>query len=1285
MLKFLFVFIIPFGLALSFNVQPAQAACNPSTPSNGSITISNCNWDSSDPFEYTDTNYTGNLNFNIVSVSGDIAEIGGIKGQPSISSNYSHNVVITSSSLNIGKLFNDVASVGSLELRNSSTITFNGEGLQTDIVKLTLSKLILDGTSQDNKINQNLEMDDKSSLVVDKGATLNAALLTDKEIKGNLEVLNGSSFILNYNDTSIDPNDPEKSTPFKIASLKLDGKDSTLIKDGNGEVVIAKFMLQSPAGEDFKIVVNDGILNVGAVGNQYDKSNNSFTINGGQLKYSSGDFKANVANGGEIYFSSKEASSKLEINSNTAANPNPTPEGTLITDGKNLNLFNTNLDKLIVKSGNVVINTQNSSETKNTNITNLIIEGGNVASGTLSNNGAYFENIEISNGGQFYYDTNDFSNLNSLKLSKKGEFIFRGSKALTLDGVEGMGNANDENGGIITINSSASGLLTLKNSHIQLINLTAYNKNGEDILNIDNSNTIGELSINLTGNNSMAIDGSFINQVSMIRSGTLNIEGNAEINTLIINSAFTPKINIKGGAIIENVALNNSGTVEIDGNATIKNLNLIGSEKVNIGGGSIDSFTIGSKSNRAEVIMNGGYIGTFRLEQAIEKLELLDTEIDTYEIALDTDDKKDPQVFDFTQEKVSNLIINGKRSIVNIGVISDKPDNSKIPHLETIVLDQGTLNYNFDRDNFIQSITTTQDHPLYPQEDCSTAEDEKKCNEENAKKPIFDTEFNINAGDATLTANDIKLENINLQSGYVQVNNNFESERKLTIAINGDQKIEDANSRSKITVDGDVKLGGELNVEFKDTYDFLLGKDNQFALIEYAGVLDKSTEFKFLTNLSYWFDKKEILCENGKCNYTDGSNNNEPFYINIPNNGLLVGINRRLLYTAVVEQNGGGTSGGIYEMAQLLDTMITYNRALNNDIPAFDCDTQGAGAFPCHMAKIITGLDTRSADGNALIINISKLMPVSHRVYANSIHTNNQKNIDTLSSELRDFTNLEDNLWVKLNQTIARLGDNKDVIGYTENSNTMQLGYSKIISSKAIAGASVSYLTGTLDGAHSNFNEDFITLNAAVGIDYLFTPKIYGKTVFNYSQTQFDNTRNLNFIKQSNTSKLGSSSYTSHIESGYISTLDERFYNFNATYSTFYSLGSIAINSYSEEGVAGKLNVDGASILVHDLGIGTTFDKEILYVKEGISLKPTFALAAGIRYYSGTETNFKFQEIDSNKFRITNGSYLPIFVKYKMGIDYIAPWANISVSYRFETDANKYNDSSFYLSFKHSF
>ncbi|MDR2007820.1 MAG: autotransporter outer membrane beta-barrel domain-containing protein [Alphaproteobacteria bacterium] len=1235
MLRFSFVFMLFFLFAINFNPSSLQAkSCvyNDGITGNTSnqITVSGC-----DISSYTDV--LGNevpggtvapdnnpFTISLNTVSGYIREVGGNSIKPS----NNHTLSINNSNISIGKLFNDTASTGFLILNSNSTATFIDEGLQTDSVKITTSKLVLDGAKQvaagaiqDNKINTGLEIvDNKSSLVVDNRATLDVSLESGKEIKGNIEINNAASMTLNYNDV-----DPADKKTFKIANLRLSGENSTLTKNGDGEVIIAKSAFDAPNGKDFKIIVNDGILNAGAIGDQSDKSADAFTINGGKFKYSNGNFKATVGANGAIEFLSKDNTSALQINPQlNPSSPAPAAEGKLIADGKFLNLINTNLDTLEVKSGTVNIATKdNFSQNYNTNITHLIMTGGTVDTGRLplGQNGAYFENIEI-NGGIFNYATNDFSGLQSLKISNKGEFRFLGGTDLTLDGVD----AGDE--GIITLQAN-SNTLTLKNSDVATINLNS--SSGESSLNIDSSNHVGKLNITfLYDVNTMDIQGSNIDEIEMKQRGTLNIEGTATIKSLINSSVFTPKINIKGGNI-DLVALNRSGDINISGSADIKNLSLIGFEKVNIDGGNIDNFTVNSKGKKAELVMNGGNIGTFRLEQIIAKLELKGTTIDTYEIALED------QTFDFTQQKVNNLVLDGKKSVVNLG------DGKNIPTLQTIILDQGTLNYNYDKDNTIKSITTTIDHPKYPQEECK--DDDKKCKEENDKKPLIDTEFKVEAGNATLTTDKIKLENLNLQSGYIKVNDNFETEKKLTIAVSGDQKT-DLNNRPKIFVAGDVKMAGELNVEFKETYEFLLGVENKFSLIQYSGALDKSTEFKFLTNLSYWFDVKE---EEAK-------------------NSLLVAINRKYSYKEVVEQNGGGRKGGIYDMAGLLDDMITKRRGM-----------------PDHMKLVITGLDTKSPDGNALIVNISKLLPVSNRVYANSIHTNNQKNIDMLSTELRDFTNLEDNLWAKIKYSATRLNDNKDVIGYNESSQAMQLGYSKIITTQAIAGAALSYWTGNLDGNHSNFSDDFTTLNAAVGVDYLFTPKIYGKTIFNYSHTQFNNTRNLNFIKVSNNSKVNSSSYLTHVESGYITELDDKFYNFNATYNAFYSIGSIGIGSYKEEGF-GKLNVGGANILVNDIGIGSTFDKEILYPEKDVSLKPSVSFAAGIRYYSGATTDFKFQEIeDTHKFRVSNGSYLPIFMKYKMGVDYIAPWANISVSYRLETDAYRYYDNSFYLSFKHSF
>jgi hypothetical protein len=1250
---------------LGFSSQLQAKSCTVS-PSGGTIDLVDCTYDSGDPLE--NPNSGKDLSFNLNMVSGYISEI-----VAKSSTDTTHRVVITSSTnLNIGKLFNNVAKTGSLELRNNSTVNFTGEGLQTHTVKLTSSKLVLDGTSQINKIEQSLELaDDKAKLFLDNGASLQATLIDGKAIKGSLEILNGSSMDLTYDDANVGTEDAKI---FNIASLSLNGKDSTLIKSGTGEVAISNFSLQIPKDEEFKVIVEGGILDIGAIGDQYSKSANSFQIHGGQLKFSGGNLKANIDTGGEIYLLGEEAEAKMQINPSTYKDDGSIDiqgniAGKLIVDGKALTLINTNLETLNVKSGNVIININELNKDYTTNITNLIIEGGNVSTANKSPL-IYFSNITVSNGGQFRYSDNHFNNdtLNNLEIFEKGEFLFAGNKDLILDGVNKNRSCfqdGDADCGIITVSTGTnSGKLTLQNSDVGTVTISS--SNGAKSLILGNNVEIGRLNLSfLNEQNSIDIDSSHnVHEIEMSRRGSVNIKGGADIRTFINNSAFAPIINIEGNATVENVELNNSGTVKIAGDAKVTNLNLLGQEKVEIGeNAELDTFTMQAKSSKAEVVMDKGKINTFILASLIDKLELNETEINTYKITLED------QTFDFNQQKVKNLVLDGKKSVINLGKLAEESKDDEIPNLETIILDQGTLNYNYRKDNTIRSITTTVDHPLYPPEECE--EDDKKCEEEEAKKPKFDTEFNINAGDATLTTGEVKLESMNLESGYLEVksgielidpndpnntilsNGDLEIQRKLTLSIDKNNKILDINnpdsSRARIYADGDIKLGGELNAKFNDTYKFLLGMDNYFKLVEAGGKIDKAddTSFNFLTNLSYWFEVNLI--------------DDNP-------NLLIANINRKYTYSDVMNHNGA--SGAIYDIASLLDEYIKGVRTLNPE------DTIG---------EIITGLDTRSHDGPALITNISKLMPVSNRAYANSVHTNNQKVVDTLSSELRDFTNLEDNLWAKLQYTTATLRNNKDVVGYNENSNAMQVGYSKIISSKAVLGGSLSYLTGSLNGNFSSYTQDFTTFNAAIGLDYLFTSKIYGKTILSYSQTEFENTRNLDFIKEFNRSSLGSSEALAHIESGYITSLGEKYYDFNATYNVFYSIGSIAIDSYSEEGV-GRLNVDGANILVNDFGVGATFDKEIFYDRNDVSLKPTIGLAMGVRNYSSTETNFEFQEIpNARKFQISNGSYLPIFVKYKMGIDYIVPWANISVNYRFETNANKYTDSSFTLSFKHSF
>ncbi len=1118
-----------------------------------------------------------------------------------------------SSGLSIGKMY--VNYNGLLDMRKSS-VAFTEEGLRTDSVKLTDSTLLFSGENN-NSIIGVIEADKLSNVDISKKATVE---IRNGEVHNRLNVIEGSTVIFNYNEISQEEN-KEKVLRVNIVNLK----DSTLTKKGKGEV---KFTDSFFSG-DYKIIVEEGILDVSSIG--LASTNSEFLISGGTLKFNQGEFKSKVKDGGKLHYSSETFRSSIEVNSDLTPK---TAEGEVLVQGNKEGMIikNSNINILTIKSGSVRVDANNSPQ-KN-HISHLKIEGGEFRPGYVYDPSSVYT-IDISNNGTYYYTEKGFSNLQSLKISDGGVFSFGGTNDLILDGSKIDIDAS--NGGVIRVDPHNNAKLVLKNIDKEIYQIDMQASTSVAQLQIGEKVKIGKLNLNTSmADHVFDIDGGNIRQIDMRRRGTLNIKGTAVVEEIVNSSPFSPDINIYGGKIGA-LSLNNSGNVNIDGNANIGIINLTGVEKVTLKGGNVGEFNVLTQNNRAEVNIIDGVIETFRLETLV-KLKLENTIIRNYEISL-----KD-QTFDFTQKNVENLWVKGKGSTVTVG------GYETVNTLNNIKLDRGKLIYSYDKDKSFVSWTTTINHPETVVKPCDP--DKEECKEED-KEPevVYDSEFVVKAGKATVTVNTIKLENLNLESGNLIVNDSMEIQRKLTLGIEEENKInkDRADLSYKIYSKGNVSLSGLLEVEFRSTHSTLLGMENNFSIIHSDTEIkidteNEETKFKFLTNLAEWF-VVDYKIDNGQ--------------------DFIVNIRREKSYSEVLDIYG--YSGGFLEVAGLLDAML-----------------MGKITMPKDMEVIITGLDTQSKGGKDLSNNLSKLMPVSNRVYANNIHLNTNRSVDNLSMELRDFSNLEDNIWVKLQYNLGKLKNKKDVVGYNDNSRSMQTGYTRIVNSKLLLGGSFSYVDGGLYGKDSSYNENYTAFNLSLGADYLINSDYYLKGILSYSYTMFDNTRNINFINYSNNSDIKADEFMAHFEAGYITILPDKYRNFNATYNVFYSISKIGIGSYYEEGI-GALNVDGANVLVNDFGVGVTFDRELLYDREEVSLKPYASLATGIRIYSGANTSFKFQSVDSDSLTTTNGSYLPIFVKAGFGVDYIADWATVSVGYRMETDVNKYVDSSFQLSFKRSF
>ncbi len=1257
MVRTYFVFLLLFTI-FSFSIlisisKSLQASCT-LAPSSGTstitVTLSDCNWEPTNGYNSdgnlgADKPITGDVVFNISNLKGHINEIEAL--QPA---DKKHTVNVTAKSdFSVGKMY--VANGGALNVKSNSSVSFTGEGLQTGDVQLTeTSNLYIKGSNSDSKIGT-VDIDATSGLYVQEGAKLEIG--GGKGIQGTLRIESGSELTLNYNEVS---EVPETDLFFEVKTLYLDGDGSKIVKKGAGKVVVRQPFYYG----NISILVQEGILDIGAIGNKEELPADNFVVKGGQLKFTQGNFKAIVegtykkdlegnlvcdsTSCGELYIYTKESdNSSLEINNGNS------PSGKVIAEsGGVLNIKNSQIDVLNVKSGRVYLDSANGSTN---HINNLIIQGGSVDTGALTDNNSTFSNIEISNEGVFNYSNSRFYEnkvdehgnlilengkpipdytkpiLKSLTIYDYGVFVFQGNKDLILDGTTMQIDASDN--GIIKVNSVNNFTLTLRHIQKQIANLWIVASNGTNSVVIEDDVYIGKITLDTRKSDDVFnVEGSNIDQIDVkYYSGTLNITKDAQVKDIINNSDYNPKINIDGGTI-DHISLAKVADVKIYGDAQINILDITGYETVDINGGSINELNVSSKNNKAKLNIVGGEIGIFRLNSLIE-FTITDTKIKTYEIGVEG------ATIDFTQQNVEELFLNGKNSTVNVG------NGDEISALKRMSLDYGTIVYHYETDYYLESLLTTFTHePPAPPEPCKP--DDTECEEKEPEPITYDSEFIIKAGNSTLTVGDIKLENLVIESGNLVVENNMEIQRKLSLGIDSSNK----DTNYKVYSMGEVSLSGILEVDFNSTYDALLGVENNFALM-YAdnGIKKDDTEFIFSTNLADWF---EVDADK----YSTS-------------NSIVVSIYREYTYYDVLSQYG--QTGGLLDIAQILDSMIAGETYMTDD-----------------MKIIITGLDTNSKDASGLVTNMTQLLPTSSRAYANSMHVNTNKIVDNLSLELRDFTNLESNTWFKMQNNQASLKNNEDVVGYSEDSNMMQAGYTHIINSKLILGGSFAYVGGNLNGVNANYRQDFTTFNLSVGADYLIDSSVYVKSILSYSATNFDNTRNLQFIESKVRSDLGADEIMAHVELGYVTILPEKYHDFNANYNVFYSISSINIDGYSEQGV-GKLNVDATNAFVNDLGVGAIFDKELIYDREDVSLKPSISFATGVRLYSNVDTNFKFQDVDSDTLVTTNGSYLPVFFKTRVAVDYITHWSNISVGYKYETDVTRYNDSSFYISFKHSF
>lgn len=1166
-----------------------------------------------------------NMVFNITSVNGIIPKI---YVQNNVVEEYTVNIA-TSPDLKIGSL--DISQDGGiykkgfLDIKNNSKVTFINEGLKVENARVTDSSLTFADHSS-NEINQ-LEATSNSIIALKEGAQL--TIRGGKGIRNKLEVTEGSTIIFDYAKIEDPKNDDEKA--FRVVNFTLSG--SNIKKTGTGEVILQNSILSGPVN----INVSNGILDIGKIG--LSEEGTFIVSDTGELKFKEGIFDATVTGAGVLHNVADNSSIKstISVNSDKGAG------GKVISETGTLTISNSNIDVLEVKSGDVIVNTFLNP----TYINTLELSGkASFSSGDRNNNNSTIKNISITDNAIFNYNNNNFYErkengqldkskpiLQSLTIASGGIFYFSGLSDLYLDGNDFTIKAVD--GGIIRVESFSNKTLTLRNMEVARVDLQA--SSGFKALDIDDTVKIGRLDIDTqVPNNVFDINGSNITDIRMKRRGTLNILGDATIGNFYNESSAAPEINILGGDI-DSVSLGGSGTVTIDGSANINSIVLSGAENVTLNGGYVDDFQVTTLNSRAEVNIIDGEIGKFTLGHKIN-LKLENTKIGIYEI------KVEKETFDFTEKQVKNLWLEGAGTTVTVG------NSDTAQQLQGFKLNKGTIIYKYDQDNTFTSWITDIDHTQVFPPKCDP--DKEKCDEdEEEKEPeiIYDSELIIEAGDAKITVGEVKLENLDLRSGTVNVTDTFEIERRLALNVGDSNKLsEERESFYTIYSKGDVKLAGVLEVNFTSTNELLLGMDNEFGVIhsETKIDIDEEADFDFKTNLAKWFTAENELSDD----YTT----------------YIVNVKRVDSYSTVLTRDTKA-SGGILEVGSFLDDVLMQNIEMTPE-----------------MRVIITGLDTKSNDANDLSRNISKLMPVSNLAYANSVRSNTSKSIDFLSMELRDFTNLEDNVWVKLRYNATNLKNKNDVIGYTESSNAIQAGYTRIINSKLILGGSVAYTGGNLDANYSNYKENFDAFNISLGADYLLSSDIYLNGILSFSTTNFDNNRNLSFANTKTTSNVSVNDITAHIEAGYVSILPDEYYNFNATYNVFYSVSSAMIGSYKEEGI-GKLNVDGATVLINDIGIGANFDQELLYDREEVSLKPYFMVAGGLRIYSGTTTDFKFIDTKSDKMRISNGSYLPLFVKAGFGVDYIANWATISVGYRYETDITKYNDSTFSLTFKHSF